>query len=133
MGRVTCSRKYSVMAAETESRVNVVMVKPHLTSPITQKAGTRVNLWCVSLKNRYLFPTIVYKRTNHLGPFVFFSQSLRLHIGMSIAWWMLSGGGKVFLPQRKHHFITWHILMPIIQFIDSSTFKIMLNVLHTNR
>lgn len=44
LGKAVCGRKYSVMGAETESRVNAVMVKPHLTSSVTQKEGTVVTL-----------------------------------------------------------------------------------------
>lgn len=44
LGKDICSRKYAMMGAGAESRVNVVMVKPYLTWPITQKAVMRVNL-----------------------------------------------------------------------------------------
>lgn len=118
----------------TESRGNLVMGRPCLTPPITQKAVTPMNLCsCHRRTDACPLPLSEGELTTRASFFLLVTK--RLHVGLSATWLMISGKKKrcFFLPQRKHQPITWHSLTLIIQLIEPLTFIIRLNVIHTNR
>lgn len=95
-----------------------------------KRQSTRMNLWCFQWRiDACPLPLSKREQTTWASFFV----TKRLYKAMSTTWWMLSGKKKGFsATEGKHRFITWPILTLIIQFIESLTFEILLNVIHTS-
>ena len=122
LGTDMCSRNYSVMGTGTESRENGVMVKTSLLHPsLKRRSWERTSDVCHWRTEACPLPLSKREPLQPLDLFLLVTK--RLYMGVSTTWWMVSLK-SVFLPQRKHQSISWHIVTPRIQFIKSLTLKI---------